>query len=110
MGTWYGELAGSAQMACAFEGVPITNQNQKSRPDLFMPRAHLLAGDVLAFGDKKHPGAPWLKMSIADHLAASQRHYLQWQTGDTADSESGQSHLVHALVRLAMAVELEATS
>ena len=83
---------------------------QKSRPDLFPSKAMLLSGDVLAFGDKKHPGAPWLKMTIADHLAASQRHYLQWQTGDTVDSESGKSHLAHALVRLAMAVELEATS
>lgn len=78
---------------------------RKSRPDLFPKNALLLAGDVLAFGETKHPGQPWKTMTVDEHIAATWRHLLQ---AGTKDSESGLSHLRHALVRLAMAVELEA--
>lgn len=80
----------------------------KSRPDLFPSKALLLAGDVLAFGETKHPDEKWKSMSVRDHLGAAFRHVLRWQTGETLDSESASSHLTHALVRIAMAVELEA--
>lgn len=83
---------------------------RKSRPDLFPAKALLLAGDVLAFGETKHPDEKWKSMSVKDHLGAAYRHVLRWQTGETLDSESGSSHLTHALVRIAMAVELEAKS
>lgn len=78
----------------------------KSRPDLFPARALALAGEVLAFGETKHPGQPWRHMDVSDHLAAVLRHYCEHQSGVPLDAESGKSHLVHALVRLAMAVDL----
>ena len=86
---------------------PLEQSAAKSRPDLFPPKALLLAGDVLAFGDTKHPDEKWKTMSVEDHLGAAYRHVLRWQSGETLDSETSKSHLVHALVRLAMAGEQE---
>lgn len=90
--------------------VPSSVSITKSRPDLFPSKALLLAGDVLAFGETKHPDEKWKSMSVRDHLGAAYRHVLRWQTGETKDSETGLSHLVHSMVRLAMAAELEAKS
>lgn len=78
----------------------------KSRPDLFPPRALALAGEVLAFGDTKHPDEKWRKMSVSDHLGASLRHYCEYQAGNTQDAETKKSHLAHMLVRVAMALEV----
>lgn len=88
--------------------VPISDSVTKSRPDLFPAKALLLAGDVLAFGETKHPDSKWLSMSVAEHIGASLRHLLKWQSGEKLDSETSRSHLAHSMVRLAMAVELEA--
>lgn len=78
---------------------------KKSRPDLFPPRALALAGEVLAFGETKHPDEKWKSMSSSEHLAAVMRHYLEHQAGNTRDAETNKPHLAHALVRMAMALE-----
>lgn len=79
--------------------------NQKSRPDLFPPRALQLAGEVLAFGETKHPSQPWMRMSSEEHIAASMRHLLEHLSGNSKDSESLKLHLTHSFVRLGMALE-----
>lgn len=79
----------------------------KSRPDLFPPRALQLAGEVLAFGETKYPDEKWKRMSSEEHIAAAVRHYVLHQCGEKIDKESGKEHLVHCLVRVAMAVECE---
>ena len=81
----------------------------KSKPNLFPPKALQLAGEVLAFGEGKYPNSEWKGMSSDTHLSAVWRHMLEHQAGNTNDSESQRLHLVHALVRLAMAVEQHVT-
>lgn len=80
----------------------------KSRPDLFPADALALAGEVLAFGSQKHPTEPWKTMTMADHVAAALRHYCEHASGRLYDVESGKKHLVHCLVRIAMAVAVDA--
>lgn len=79
----------------------------KSRPDLFPASVLLGIGDVLSFGETKHPGQPWKRMSSEDHMAAAQRHVLEWLSGNTTDSETGKDHRLHAICRLAFAVAIE---
>lgn len=76
----------------------------KSRPDLFPANVLLGIGEVLAFGETKHPGQPWKKMTSEEHMAAAQRHVLSWLAGDTHDNETGKDHRLHALCRLAFAI------
>lgn len=80
----------------------------KSMPALFPPKALALAGEVLAFGETKHPDEKWKTMTSKDHLNASMRHLLEHLAGNQMDSESGRLHLTHSLVRLAMALERHA--
>jgi hypothetical protein len=75
---------------------------RKSRPDLLPSEAVLAAGRVLAFGLEKHPDELWKTLSVEDHVAASLRHIYQHQNGP--DPETGESHLAHALCRLAFAI------
>lgn len=77
----------------------------KGRPDLMPPRALQVAGQVLAFGEEKHPDEKWRRMSSAEHIGACWRHMLEHQAGNTYDSESGELHLAHAFVRLGMALD-----
>lgn len=86
--------------------VPTKQQEPaKSRPDLFPPKALQLAGQVLAFGEVKHPDEKWKGMTSVDHIGACWRHMLEHQAGNTYDSESGELHLAHAFVRLGMALD-----
>lgn len=77
----------------------------KGRPDLMPPRALQIAGQVLAFGEEKHPDEKWRRMNSAEHIGACWRHMLEHQSGNVYDSESGELHLAHAFVRLGMALE-----
>jgi hypothetical protein len=85
------------------QGGDTTQQRAyKSRPDLLPSEAVLAAGRVLAFGLEKHPDELWKTLSVEDHVAASLRHIYQHQNGP--DPETGESHLAHALCRLAFAI------
>jgi hypothetical protein len=53
----------------------------------------------------KHQDAKWKRMTPEEHIDALMRHLNAWLTGDTVDSESGMSHLVHVAVRALMAAE-----
>jgi len=87
------------------EGCMYPPETLKSRPDLFPPRALQLAGEVLAFGETKHPDEKWKRMTADDHIAASLRHLLEHLAGNLNDSESTKLHLTHSFVRLGMALE-----
>jgi hypothetical protein len=86
----------------AFKGSATQRSERKSRPDLLPSEAVLAAGRVLAFGLEKHPDELWKTLSVEDHVAASLRHIYQHQSG--TDPETGESHLAHALCRLAFAI------
>lgn len=75
---------------------------RKSRPDLLPSEAVLAAGRVLAFGLEKHPDELWKTLSVAEHCAAALRHIYEHQNGP--DTETGESHLAHALCRIAFAI------
>lgn len=81
------------------------SKKPKGRPDLFPAKALQLAGQVLAFGESKHPDEKWKGMTSNDHIGACWRHMLEHQAGNTYDSESGELHLAHAFVRLGMALD-----
>ena len=74
----------------------------KSRPDLLPSKAVLAAGRVLAFGQSKHPDEEWKTLSVEDHVGAALRHVYEHQNGP--DPETGESHLAHALCRIAFAI------
>jgi hypothetical protein len=76
----------------------------KSRPDLLPSEAVLSAGRVLAFGLEKHPDELWKTLSVEEHIAACVRHQYKFLGGEQTDPETGESHLAHALCRLAFAI------
>lgn len=97
---------GETWQSIRFAGALAPNTTQqsdvKSRPDLLPSKAVLAAGRVLAFGLSKHPDEKWKTLSVEDHVAAALRHIYQHQDGP--DEETGESHLTHALCRIAFAI------
>jgi hypothetical protein len=83
---------------------PAQRSERKSRPDLLPSEAVLAAGRVLAFGLEKHPDELWKTLSVEDHVAACTRHLFTYLGGEKQDNESSESHLAHALCRLAFAI------
>lgn len=82
----------------------------KSRPDFLPPKALLLAGEVMALNEEKHPNQRWKTITPEEHVGAVLRHILKWLSGEKLDPETGRSHLQHAMCRNAMAVEVEAST
>lgn len=97
-----GETWQSIRFAGALTPNTTQQSDPKSRPDLLPSKAVLAAGRVLAFGLSKHPDEKWKTLSVEDHVAAALRHIYQHQDGP--DDETGESHLTHALCRIAFAI------
>lgn len=104
---YYGNSA--TQMRFRYDSRDYPTEHPKGRPDLFPAMALQLAGEVLAFGEKKYPNEEWKRMSSEEHIAASMRHLLEHLSGNLNDSESLKLHLAHSLVRLGMALEQHIT-
>ena len=66
-------------------------------------------GKVLTFGLKKYKEDSWKQVPIAKYEAALSRHLNEYYKGNLIDSESGLSHLSHALCNLAFLVYLQIT-
>lgn len=64
---------------------------------------------VLEFGAKKYARDNWKKVEHADtrYLAAAFRHLIQHNNGETADKETGLSHLAHATCCMLFLLALE---
>jgi hypothetical protein len=64
---------------------------------------------VLEFGAKKYARDNWKKVEHADtrYLAAAFRHLIQHNAGETADKETGLSHLAHATCCMLFLLALE---
>lgn len=60
------------------------------------------AVDVLTFGAKKYGPNSWKKVENGEerYFAALMRHIVAWRKGEAIDSETGKSHLAHALCNL----------
>ncbi len=80
----------------------IKNDSEKSRVDLIPPEVLLSVGDVLRFGEKKYSADNWKKVEngMDRYYAATLRHLFAWKSGEILDSESGLSHLAHAVTSL----------
>lgn len=89
---------------------PDETPQLKARLDLLPPMAALAVGRVLAFGDSKHPDELWKRLSPEEHQAAALRHIYAHLSGVGADSESKESHLAHAICRLAFAIAQQSES
>lgn len=80
----------------------------KPRTDLLGPTSILEMAAVLGFGAKKYSADNWKNCTEPERfLAASLRHILQYMNGEKVDSETGISHLAHAMTSLMFVRELE---
>mgnify|MGYP005870101243 CR=1 FL=1 len=81
---------------------------EKPRMDLVPTEAVQALAKVLTFGAKKYSSRNWEKgMDWSRAYAALQRHLLAWWGGESLDTETGYSHLDHALTELAFLVAYE---
>ncbi|AWD90274.1 hypothetical protein [Dickeya phage Amaethon] len=79
----------------------------KLRYDLIPPSALFSLADVLTFGARKYKPHNWLNCKDPErYLAALYRHLEAWRAGEELDSDSGKSHLAHALTNIAFLIEL----
>ena len=96
------------QLRCAFEDAKHLFTILKYLPEsVFVDMAH-----VLEYGDRKHPGEEWRKLSVLDHLEHVRDHIRLWKIGwylknRRLDKETGKSHLIHAAIRCLMAAARE---
>lgn len=80
----------------------------KARHDLIPPELPEAVAQVLAFGASKYGERNWEKgMSWGRPFAALMRHMWAWWRGESADPETGFSHLWHASCCLAFLVAFE---
>lgn len=72
--------------------------DSKSRVDLIPAEVILALGDALNYGAKKYKPNSWQNVKDGDdiHYASALRHLLKWRNGIKIDSESNQSHILHA--------------
>lgn len=63
---------------------------------------------VLTKGEKKYPGENWKKCTDKNrYMNAVDRHLMAFREGIKEDTESGESHLVHAICNLLFLASLE---
>ena len=75
----------------------IKHDSGKPRMELVAPEMMTALGSVLGFGADKYAARNWeLGMSWGRVFGALMRHLWAWWRGETADQETGYSHLWHA--------------
>jgi hypothetical protein len=65
---------------------------------------------VLAFGAEKYAEHNWISgggLNLSRLVAATERHLAAWKQGEETDSDSGLSHLAHALCNLVFLMETQ---
>lgn len=83
---------------------------KKTQLQLVPPPAIEEMGKVMQLGAKKYGAYNWRKNSVAASVyqGAALRHLMQWYEGEDIDSESGASHLGHAMSCLAILLDAKA--
>jgi len=61
---------------------------------------------VLHYGAKKYKPNNWRTVEPQRYVAAFERHWQAYLTGEMIDSESGLPHLSHCMTNLAFLLEL----
>lgn len=84
----------------------IKYDSDKIRLDLVPAEAIEAIGRVLTFGAKKYSANSWQNLDNFKerYYSALLRHLMAWKRGETTDSESGLSHLEHAICNMAFLV------
>lgn len=82
----------------------------KLRYSLVPPIAMESLADVLTFGAKKYAANSWQNVQNAEerYLDALYRHLEAYRAGESVDSDSGKSHLAHAITNVAFLLHFEA--
>ena len=85
------------------------NDQGKNRLDLIEPQFIEGVGEVLTFGAQKYEPNNWQNVEDPEdrYYAAALRHLMAWRKGETADKESGLSHLKHAATNLMFLLHFE---
>lgn len=87
----------------------IKHDDGKPMLDLISPAMVMEVGRVLTFGAQKYDAHNWRKgITYSRLIAAALRHIFKWLAGRDQDSESGLSHLAHAVCCLMMIIEFQA--
>ena len=98
--------------------LPRADSNPKSAFGSKKPSPHLIPGTaqielarVFALGAAKYGPFNWRETSVAASVyqSAALRHLLQWFDGDDRDTESGASHLAHAMACCAILLDASHT-
>lgn len=72
--------------------------SEKNRLDLIPPELINEVGKILTIGSKKYNDRNWEQGSDwSIYYGAAQRHLWAWFGGEDLDTETGESHLSHAL-------------
>lgn len=85
------------------------DDSDKNRLDLIEPSFIEGVGEVLTYGAKKYTADSWQNVEDAEdrYYAALLRHLMAYRAGETADKESGLSHLKHAACNLMFLLHFE---
>lgn len=79
----------------------IKHDQEKPRLDLIPSEALIELGKVLEYGARKYSPGNWSKgIEHSRLIAATYRHLAAYNSGEDTDSESGLSHVSHALCNL----------
>jgi|LWDU01.1.fsa_nt_gi hypothetical protein len=82
--------------------------SEKPRYELVPPSAMAAMAKVLTYGAHKYEANNWRKVDDPDrYIAALYRHLELYRSGEATDTESGFSHLEHAITNLAFLIELD---
>lgn len=88
------------------EGVKF--DQDKARLDLLPPELLFGVSEILAFGATKYGDRNWEKgMKWSRIFGALMRHMWAWWKGESADPETGKSHLWHAGCCIAFLIAYE---
>lgn len=86
----------------------VKYDEDKPRMDLIPPEMMQGLAEVLTYGANKYGDRNWEEgMDYNRVIAATYRHLVAWQAGEPTDSESGLSHIAHALANLAFLLTYE---
>ena len=83
--------------------------NGKLRYGLIPPEATKALAEVLTYGAKKYKPDNWKQGEPARYMDALYRHLEAYRSGELTDSESGLSHLSHAITNIAFLIYFERT-
>lgn len=85
------------------EELKVALKFDEGKPDLSQVTWELVEGlaRVRMFGEKKYARDNWKKgFKVTRSLSAALRHIFKFLSGESVDSESGLSHLLHAMACL----------